>query len=97
MSTYLLYIAIASVTIASPGPGVILTLSNTLRFGVMSALAGIAAIKPQADLFLYVVVPAVYRSGSRFCQAVFAACTDVQLISDCDPLYIRWSSDNGPS
>ena len=44
MSTYLLYIAIASVTIASPGPGVILTLSNTLRFGVMSALAGIAGV-----------------------------------------------------
>ncbi|KHD99254.1 lysine transporter LysE [Pantoea stewartii] len=38
------YILIASLTIATPGPGVILTLTNTLNYSLRSALAGIAGV-----------------------------------------------------
>lgn len=44
MQEYLLYITIASVTIASPGPGVILTISNSLKFGFAKALYGIFGV-----------------------------------------------------
>lgn len=41
---YLLYIAIAALTIASPGPGILLTVRNTLHSGFSYALPGIAGI-----------------------------------------------------
>lgn len=44
MSNMLLYAAIASLTIASPGPGVLLTLSNTINYRLMRALWGIAGV-----------------------------------------------------
>ena len=44
MNQYLLYFVIVTITVASPGPGVILTLSNALRFGTKPALAGALGI-----------------------------------------------------
>jgi len=44
MNQYLLYLVIVTITVASPGPGVILTLSNALRFGTKPALAGALGI-----------------------------------------------------
>ena len=44
MELYFLYIAIATVTISSPGPGVILTISNSLRYGFIKAIFGIMGI-----------------------------------------------------
>ena len=44
MSQMYLYILIANLTIASPGPGVLLTLTNTLNYGLRSALAGIIGV-----------------------------------------------------
>lgn len=44
MQEYLLSITIASVTIASPGPGVILTISNSLKFGFAKAVYGIFGV-----------------------------------------------------
>ncbi len=44
MSQYFLYIAISALTIASPGPGVLLTLSNSLNYNFREALAGITGI-----------------------------------------------------
>ncbi|WP_057084280.1 LysE family translocator [Dickeya solani] len=44
MSQIYLYILIASLTIASPGPGVLLTLTNTLNYNLRSAFAGILGI-----------------------------------------------------
>jgi len=44
MNQYLLYLVIVIITVASPGPGVILTLSNALRFGTKPALAGALGI-----------------------------------------------------
>jgi threonine/homoserine/homoserine lactone efflux protein len=44
MSQIYLYILIASLTIASPGPGVLLTLTNTLNYSLRSALVGIIGV-----------------------------------------------------
>jgi threonine/homoserine/homoserine lactone efflux protein len=39
-----LFLAMAGTAVASPGPGVVLTLSNALRYGYWTALAGILGI-----------------------------------------------------
>jgi len=44
MDNFLLYVLISAITIASPGPGVILTLSNTIRYNFMTAFSGILGI-----------------------------------------------------
>ena len=44
MGQYIVYLLIVAVTVASPGPGVILTLSNAIRFGVKPALFGVLGI-----------------------------------------------------
>ncbi len=44
MESYLLFVIVAIITVISPGPGVILTLTNTLRFGVSGAAGGILGI-----------------------------------------------------
>jgi len=44
MEKYLLYVLISSITIASPGPGVLLTLTNSLNYSFRGALPGIAGV-----------------------------------------------------
>ncbi|MCI4174537.1 LysE family translocator [Dickeya dianthicola] len=44
MSQIYLYILIASLTIASPGPGVLLTLTNTLNYNLRTAFVGILGV-----------------------------------------------------
>lgn len=44
MEQYFLYLIIVVVTVASPGPGVILTLSNAIRHGVKPALSAVVGI-----------------------------------------------------
>ncbi len=44
MESYLLFLVIAAITVVSPGPGVILTLTNTIRFGMSGAVGGILGI-----------------------------------------------------
>ena len=44
MESYLLFFIIAVATILSPGPGVILTLTNAIRHGVSGAIGGILGI-----------------------------------------------------
>lgn len=44
MENYLLFVIVASVTILSPGPGVLLTLSNAIRYGAMGSIGGIVGI-----------------------------------------------------
>ena len=44
MESYLLFLVIAIATVLSPGPGVILTLTNTLQGGVSAAIGGILGI-----------------------------------------------------
>lgn len=44
MDQYLIYVLIVIVTVASPGPGVVLTLSNAIRYGVKPAMAAVLGI-----------------------------------------------------
>ena len=44
MDQYFLYLVIVSITVASPGPGVVLTLSNAIRYGVRPALSAVLGI-----------------------------------------------------
>ena len=44
MASYGLFLLLATLTILSPGPGVVLTLSNALRHGWSGALPGIFGI-----------------------------------------------------
>jgi len=44
MEQYLLYLLIVTITVASPGPGVILTLTNAIRYGTKPALVGALGI-----------------------------------------------------
>lgn len=44
MHLYLLFLVVAAVTVLSPGPGVVMTLTNALRYGVRSTFGGILGI-----------------------------------------------------
>lgn len=44
MEQYVLYLLIVTITISSPGPGVILTLSNSIQYGIKPAMAGVLGI-----------------------------------------------------
>ncbi|MPV86248.1 LysE family translocator [Ostreibacterium oceani] len=44
MENYLLFLLIAVITVLSPGPGVVLTLTNTIRYGTKGAIGGILGI-----------------------------------------------------
>jgi len=44
METYLLFLLVATVTILSPGPGVLLTLTNSIKYGTTGAIGGIFGI-----------------------------------------------------
>ncbi|APV37748.1 LysE family translocator [Acinetobacter soli] len=44
MQNLMLYILIASLTIASPGPGVLLTLTNTIHYTLKNAFVGILGV-----------------------------------------------------
>jgi len=42
--SYMLYLFIASTTIASPGPGVVMTLTNSLKYGLKESVSGILGV-----------------------------------------------------
>ena len=44
MASYLIFVTLAAITVLSPGPGVVLTLSNAVRYGFSKSLSGIAGI-----------------------------------------------------
>ncbi|MFT7388219.1 MAG: homoserine/homoserine lactone efflux protein [Candidatus Endobugula sp.] len=44
MENYMLFVLVAFVTILSPGPGVLLTLTNAIRYGFSGAIGGILGI-----------------------------------------------------
>lgn len=44
MKSYLLFFIMAAATVASPGPGVVLTLSNALRNGFLNTFSGIFGV-----------------------------------------------------
>ncbi len=44
LDNYLFYVLIAAMTIATPGPGVIMTLTNSMRYGLLKTFAGVFGI-----------------------------------------------------
>lgn len=44
MNQYFTYLIIAALTIASPGPGVVLSISNSLKYGLRGAIPGIIGV-----------------------------------------------------
>lgn len=54
MAEFLSYIVVSSLTIASPGPGVVLTLSNGLNYSIQAAMPSILGIA--AGMFLIAVI-----------------------------------------
>lgn len=44
MEHYFLFLTMASVTVLSPGPGVTLTLTNSIRYGMYETFGGILGI-----------------------------------------------------
>ncbi len=56
MDNYLLYLTVTSIMVASPGPGVILTLSNSIRYGFKSTLSGIIGIA--LGIFIIAIISA---------------------------------------
>ncbi len=40
MTSYFIYLLIAGSTIASPGPGVVMTLTNSLKYGLVQSIPG---------------------------------------------------------
>lgn len=50
MNLYLLFIAVAALTVLSPGPGVLMTVTNALRFGFKGTVGGIFGIAAGAFL-----------------------------------------------
>lgn len=56
MNGYLAYLLIASLTIASPGPGIVLSISNSLKYGLRGAVPGVAGVA--SGMFLVALVSA---------------------------------------
>lgn len=44
MNLYLLFLIVATLTVLSPGPGVLMTLTNALRYGLRGTIGGILGI-----------------------------------------------------
>ena len=44
MTGYALFVSLAIITVLSPGPGVLLTLTNAIKYGVFGAIGGICGI-----------------------------------------------------
>ncbi|AGH80862.1 lysine exporter protein LysE/YggA [Psychromonas sp. CNPT3] len=44
MENYILFIAIASATILSPGPGVVFTITNSIKDGFLGAISGVLGV-----------------------------------------------------
>ena len=56
MKLYLIFLTVAAATVASPGPGVLMTLSNALRYGLRGAIGGVFGIA--AGIFVVAAISA---------------------------------------
>lgn len=84
MTQYLLFLTMAALTVLSPGPGVVMTLSNALRFGVRGTVGGIFGIA-----FGALVVAAISATSVGVLLATSAAAfTIAKLIGAAYLLYL---------
>lgn len=69
MNGFFAYLLIASLTIASPGPGIVLSISNSLKYGLTGALPGILGVA--GGMFLVAIVSAT-SMGALLASSVTA-------------------------
>lgn len=72
MRGYFIYVLVASATIASPGPGVVMTLVNTLKWGLIRSMPGVFGVS------LGMLVIAILVGGGL--SAVFVAKPEIYLL-----------------
>ena len=65
MHLYLLFLVMAAATVLSPGPGVVMTLTNALRYGLRSTFGGILGIAVGALVVAILSLYAVFSSRAR--------------------------------
>ncbi len=84
MTLYLFFLTVAALTVLSPGPGVVMTLGNALRFGIRGTIGGIFGIA-----FGTLVVAAVSATSLAVLLATSAmAFTVAKLIGAAYLLYL---------
>ena len=86
MASYGLFLLLATLTILSPGPGVVLTLSNALRHGWTGALPGILGIA----LGAFVVAAISASSLGLILAASATAFTLLKYLGALYLLYLGW-------
>lgn len=69
MNGFFAYVLIASLTIASPGPAIVLSISNSLKYGMKGALPGIIGVA--GGMFLVALVSAT-SMGALLASSVTA-------------------------
>lgn len=88
MEPYLLYVAIASVAIVSPGPGVVLTITNSLRYGFRGAISGILgnavgvlciAIVSSTSLAVVLATSALAFTAVKLIGAAYLICLGIKM------------------
>jgi threonine/homoserine/homoserine lactone efflux protein len=74
MKHYLLFVLVATATVFSPGPGVIMTLTNSLRHGLYGAFGGIAlqSTNPKAIFFFLSIFPQFIAASDRYSSQFIA-------------------------
>lgn len=83
MELYLLFLIMAVAAILRPGPGVMLTLTNSIRYGVYESLGGIAGISLGA-----LVVAAVSATGLGLILTASAAAYTI--LKYAGAVYLIW-------
>jgi threonine/homoserine/homoserine lactone efflux protein len=59
MHQFWFYVVISSMTIASPGPGILLTLTNTINYNLRQAMAGIFGISAGMGIISFIAASSV--------------------------------------
>ena len=88
MEIYLLFLVVASATILSPGPGVVYTLSNSMRYGPSESIAGIIGISigtfivaafAATSLGLILATSALAFSAMKYIGAIYLVYLGIKL------------------
>ena len=92
MQLYPVYVLVAAATIASPGPGVLMTLTNTARFGLRRSLGGILGVAVGA-----LVVAAISATSLGVLLATSAkAFLLIKMLGAAYLLYLGWKLWRSP-